>query len=71
MDIDLTKAGTIGQNVRALTVNGLLILVIDPKVELGMSGSGKSMMVATTSGNVTVGGILKLGLNMYKKPGDK
>lgn len=45
-----------------------LIIEIDLTKEFGLSGSGKSTTVATTSGNVPVPGHenIKVGLNVYK-----
>lgn len=57
----------VGQNVMAAkSEDGKLVLIIDLSVDLGLSGSGKSRMIATTSGNVAIG-LAKLGLNLYKK----
>lgn len=58
----------IGKNIEASVKGGKLTLTIDLKEEQGKSGSGKSTIIATTSGNVTVEGTdgMKLGLNLYK-----
>lgn len=50
-------------------VNGdQLTIVVDLSCELGQSASGKSIIIATTSGNVSVPGYeeIKLGLNVYR-----
>lgn len=48
------------------TIDGeRLILALDLSGNFGPSGSGKSRKVATTGGNVTVCGGLKLGINAY------
>ena len=58
------------QNIVIKTENKKIIITIDTTVELGPSSSGKSMMVATTSGNVPVvtpEGTIVVGINAYKK----
>jgi len=58
-------------NVQYEIKNGTLtitIVVDETKVEYRESGSGKSRVVATTGGNITIGmGGMKLGLNVYRK----
>jgi hypothetical protein len=62
------------QNV-TIEVKGkqVVITITDYTRELGMSGSGKSMIVATTGGNQSVPGTdvkgkdLMIGLNAYRK----
>ena len=55
------------RNVAYKIEGSKLLIEVDLSKELGRSKSGKTMIVATTSGNVDIGheGI-KLGLNMYK-----
>lgn len=49
------------------TVNGSkLTIVIDLKNDGGTSKSGKSQIIATTSGNITLQDGIKLGLNCYR-----
>lgn len=43
---------------------GLLAIVFDPKFRIGPSTSGKTLMVATSRGFVTLPGGLKLSLNV-------
>ena len=45
-----------------------LIIRIDLSQELGVSSSGKSVIIATTGGNVEVPGweAVKVGLNVYR-----
>ena len=45
-----------------------LTIVIDLDKEMGMSKSGKSMIVASTRGNVPVpeNDLIKMGINIYK-----
>jgi len=46
---------------------GKLILAIELKTEGALSKSGKSMVIASTRGNIGIPGTdLKLGVNLYK-----
>jgi len=48
--------------------NGKLIITVDLKSDLGLSRSGKSRMIATTSGNQKVPGTdVTMGLNIYRR----
>lgn len=59
---------SIGDNIEAAkTEDGKLVLIIDPNENLGKSGSGKTIMIATTRGNVSIGKA-KIGINMYRYP---
>ena len=60
----------IGENIIAKTEGKKLILEIDLCKEIGLSGSGKNMKIASSGGNVTIPGTdnYKLGINVYKKP---
>jgi len=44
-----------------------LTIVVDLANNAGVSGSGKSIMIATSGGNVDVGDGVKMGLNIYRK----
>jgi hypothetical protein len=57
---------TIGRNVQAEVKDGKLTLTIDLSVEGQPSASGKTKVLATTSGFVNVGGVL-VGLNVCRK----
>ena len=46
-----------------------LCITIDKSSRLGLSGSGKNNLVASTKGNINVGGIT-LGLNAYVPAGE-
>ncbi len=65
----LMAVETIGQNILVeITKDNKAILTIDLSKRLGESSSGKSIIVATTSGNVTIPGTsVVLGLNCYIK----
>lgn len=57
----------IGQNVYGkLADDGGMFLWFDTGADLGPSASGKSTKVASTGGNVTVAGGVKLGINAYE-----
>jgi len=55
-------------NIKMEVVDGVLVLKIDLNKDLGRSKSGKSTLVASTYGNVSVPGYpnIKLGVNCYK-----
>lgn len=57
------------RNIELRVEHGKLIVTIDLSTELGPSSSGKSVMIATTEGNVEVPGApdVKIGLNVYRK----
>ena len=53
-----------------LTVEGdILTIIVDLTKEFGPSASGKTIIIATTEGNVSIPGRDegKIGLNVYKK----
>jgi hypothetical protein len=55
-----------------MTVDGTtLIIKVDLSKDFGKSSSGKSIIIASTEGNVAVPGKedVKIGLNIYKKTG--
>jgi len=55
------------QNIDIKINGNLATLTIDLSKNLGPSKSGKSTIIATTGGNVTIPGTsVKLGLNAYK-----
>jgi hypothetical protein len=56
------------QNVRFEVQGSQLMIVIDLDQEFGASESGKSTIIATTGGNVSVPGHeeVKFGLNVYR-----
>lgn len=55
------------KNVK-LTIDGDKLLVeVDLSQDFGLSGSGKSIVIASTEGNKPVGkGGIKIGLNVYR-----
>jgi hypothetical protein len=56
-----------------LTIDGdMLVMKVDLAKEFGPSKSGKNIIVASSEGNKGIPGrIEKLGLNVYKTPGQK
>lgn len=61
---------TIGQNIAAKVEGNILTLTIDLSKRLGPSASGKTIVVATSSGNQKIegGNGVILGINAYVKP---
>ena len=57
------------KNVGMKVEHGTLVITVDLSTELGPSASGKSVMIATTEGNMDVPGApdVKIGLNVYRK----
>lgn len=63
------KEGAGMKNVE-MTMDGTkLILTVDLSKEFGVSSSGKSVIIGSTEGNVSVPGNedIKVGLNVYRK----
>lgn len=59
---------SVGENVTARVEGDNIILTINKNMNLGISSSGKSNIVATTRGNASIPGTgLTLGLNLYQK----
>lgn len=56
------------ENVQLEVQGQQLVITVDLDQELGESISGKSVMIATTGGNISVPGFeeIKLGLNVYR-----
>jgi hypothetical protein len=50
--------------------NNILTIKVDLTQDFGKSASGKTNIIATTEGNISVPGsnVIKIGLNVYKKP---
>jgi hypothetical protein len=54
-----------------MTIEGsILTIKVDMAKDFGKSASGKSVIIASTEGNISVPGNedVKIGLNIYKKP---
>jgi hypothetical protein len=58
---------TIGNNVEAhVGDDNMLVITIDMSRDLGPSSTGKTRLIATTSGNVKLPGGERIGLNVYR-----
>ncbi|MBU0741465.1 hypothetical protein KKG45_02300 [bacterium] len=56
------------KNVEMKVVGNILTLTVDPTKEFGPSSSGKTIIIASTEGNVSVlERDEKVGLNVYRK----
>lgn len=53
-------------NVKQTIKGNKLILEIDLNEEYGLSKSGKTTIIASSQGNVTVKDDIKVGINVYK-----
>jgi len=62
---------TVGQNVEMSLDGNKLTITVDLSKQFGVSGSGKSQIIASTGGNVSVPGneAVKIGLNIYRPVG--
>jgi len=57
------------KNVQMTVEGNILTIKVDLSEEFGPSSSGKSIIIATTEGNVSVlERDEKIGLNVYRKP---
>ena len=59
------------KNIEMKVEDHILTIKIDLTKEFGPSASGKTIIIATTAGNVSIPGDeeKKIGLNIYKRPG--
>ena len=57
------------KNVELQVKDGKLVITVDLSKQFGLSSTGKSRIIASTEGNVSVPGReeIKLGLNLYTK----
>ncbi len=57
------------KNVEMKTEGNILTIKVDLTKEFGPSSSGKTIIIASTEGNISVDGHdeIKIGLNIYKK----
>jgi len=67
LTIETASMSEAGQNVKVATVDGKLVFVIDPTVDLGLSSTGKMRCIANTGGFTAIPGNLKLNLYLGKK----
>lgn len=59
------------KNVEMAVEGKILTIKVDLTKEFGLSSSGKTIIIASTEGNAPILGAddIKVGLNVYKKPG--
>ena len=67
LTVNLEALLEVGQNVNAGVVDGRLVIVIDPNVNLGPSSTGKMIGVANTSGFAVFPGNLKGNVYIGRK----
>ena len=66
--VDVTKFSNVGRNVKVLVEDHMLFIAIDTREAGQPSASGKTMVKASTNGNVGVPGTDgTLGLNYYTR----
>jgi len=57
------------KNVEMKVEGNILTIQVDLTKEFGPSSSGKTIVIASTEGNIAIPGReVKVGLNVYKKP---
>jgi hypothetical protein len=56
------------ENIQMEVQGETLVIRVDLRKEYGLSGSGKSIIIASTGGNIAVPGQeqVKIGLNVYR-----
>ncbi len=61
------------KNVEMSVEGNTLTIKVDLTKEFGLSASGKTIIIASTEGNISIEGAeeKKIGLNIYKKPPQK
>lgn len=61
------------QNVEMTSDGKKLTIIVDLTKEYGESSSGKSLIIASTGGNIAIpeSNDIKIGLNVYKKVKEK
>lgn len=55
------------ENLKVEVKGNILTMTVDMTKNLGPSKSGKSILIATTAGNVQVAPGVMAGINIYKK----
>lgn len=61
------NANTLGKNIAYEMDGDTLVIRIDTTKDFGPSNSGKTIIIASTEGNKSIGDV-RLGLNCYKYP---
>lgn len=64
---DKLASGELGENVKGKLAGSVLTLTIDLSHRAGKSSTGKSDIIATTSGNMDLGNGVRLGVNCFRK----
>ena len=61
------------KNIEAKVQGDKLVITIDLTKDFGLSTSGKSIIIASTEGNVSVPGReeIKIGVNVYRPGGSR
>ena len=56
------------ENIQMEVQDNVLVITVDLSKSYGLSGSGKSVIIASTGGNIAVPGReeVKIGLNVYR-----
>jgi hypothetical protein len=67
MNINLENASEVGENVKVVKVDNLLVFVVDTNKDLGLSSTGKMRCVANTGGFTFLPGDLKGNIYIGKK----
>jgi len=63
----MAKVSEFGRNIKSNREGDILTLTIDLSKSFGRSASGKSIIVATSSGNKPLGDGTFIGVNVYKQ----
>lgn len=62
-----STGNTIGKNINYEMDGDTLVIRIDTTQDFGPSNSGKTIIIASTEGNKTIGDV-RIGINCYKYP---
>lgn len=65
----IERGNTLMKNIEMKTEGNILTIKVDLTKEFGPSSSGKTIIIASTEGNIAIEGHeeIKVGLNIYKK----
>jgi len=67
ISVNLKDAKAVGENLKIVKQDDLLIIVVDTTKEIGASSSGKMIGIASTGGFTAVPGQLKMNLYLGRK----
>jgi hypothetical protein len=67
---NIHHTGAVMKNIEMKVEGSILTITVDLSKEFGPSASGKTIIIASTEGNVSIPDAeeKKIGLNIYKKP---